>query len=140
MTFTSADLTGRIDPNLAVDRALTPTERLAFHRHALTGQHAGAEPADWIDEVRDNDGFLHIVEPWWELHGPATLDLLMQRHKLPEPLSHNLLSCALYATIAIAQDPGASKPRLVIEIADGAALWARGYADALGWTPEGTDT
>lgn len=144
-TLTDDALTERIDPALAVDRALNAAERAAFFEYRLVGQYDGAQPADWIAEAQNADAFLEHTEPWWENHGDRAVAYLMALHELPETLTRRLLSAALYSTFGISSATlghedhtvGERRRRTHIEIASGAALWARGYAEALGWTPPG---
>lgn len=133
--ITAEDLTERIDPALAVDRALTGEDRTRLTERVLVGPMSGAEPADWISEADNADAYLDIVEPWLRQRGEKRRDTLAARHELPTRLTHRIYVSALYACIgAGTADPNA--PGAVYVLADRAALWARGYADALGWYPE----
>jgi hypothetical protein len=144
-TVTDEYLIDRIDPALAVDRALNAAERAAFFGYCLTGRWDGAQPADWISEADNADAYLDIIEPWWERYGDKALAYMLTLYELPEALTRRLLTSALYATCAITsatlghEDAPAvgdmARRRTHIEIACGAALWARGYAEALGWAP-----
>lgn len=125
----------RIDPALAVDRALTAAERVAFFEHLLVGQFDGAQPADWISQAQDADAYLSQIEPWWAQYGDKHIAYLMTMFELPEQMTHKLLSAALYVTFGLSSATLAQPRRTHSEIASGAALWARGYAEALGWTP-----
>lgn len=131
--ITAEALTDHIDPPLAVDRALNAAERAAFFEHRLIGEFDGAHPADWIDEA--NNAVLDQVECWWSTHADKALAYLTTLHELPEPLTQGLLSAALYATYAIADADLGERRRSAVEIASGAALRARGYAEAIGWAP-----
>ncbi len=135
MTITDTALAERIDPALAVDRALTAAERAAFLGFVLVGQYDGAQPADWLDEADNADAYAEPIERWWTQHGQKAVDYLRVLHELPVPLLHRLLGTALRATFAMASATLGEPRRTHIEIASGAALWARGYAEALGWTP-----
>lgn len=134
-TITPAALTACIDPALAVDRALTAAERTAFLEFVLIGPYEGAQPADWLYEADNSGAYAEHIGPWWEQHGDKALAYLQVLHELPEELARRLLGCALRATFAIASATLGERRRTHIEIASGAALWARGYGEALGWTP-----
>lgn len=141
MTITDAELIGRIDASIAVQRALTAAEEGAFRQFVLVGQFDGATIADWISIARDADAFIAVTEKWWRRAGDAAVAYLAARHELPEDLIRDLLGAALYATCGYASATLAEEPwsttvrRTHIEIASGAALWVRGYAEALGWEP-----
>lgn len=139
--ITDAELTGRIDPALAVDRALNAAERGAYLEYRLIGGYDGASIADWIAEAQNADAYVQIADRWWSQAGDAAVDYLMALHELPEELLRALLAAALYATCGITSATLGQEPwtlngrRTHIEIASGAALYARGYAEALGWQP-----
>jgi hypothetical protein len=133
--ITSEELTVRIDPALAVDRALTAAERSAFLQFVLIGSYDGAQPADWLDEADNSDAYGEHIDRWWEQHGDKAVAYLQVLHELPEALTRRLLGSALRATFAIASATLGERRRTHIEIASGAALWARGYGEALGWAP-----
>lgn len=141
LVITDEELTRQVEPNIAVERALNATERQAFMEYQLVGFYDGAQIADWISDAADADKYLEIVEKWWERAGDAAVAYLMTLHELPEPLTRSLLGAALYATcgigaVAIGPEPwSVGGRRTHIEIASGAALYARGYAEALGWRP-----
>lgn len=117
---------------LAVERALTPTEQAAFLSSALTGPMRGATPADWIETAADEDAFLGDVEQWWAENGDDAIEVLLGF--LPLNIAQALLLRAVYAWIPLkgAELPGQAH-RMVTEIAQGAALWLRGYAEGRGW-------
>lgn len=140
MSMSDRQLCERISPELAVDRALTPAERLIFRRHALVGQYEGAAPADWIADQVDRDAHLGKVTAWMCEHGNRATAALMHHHGLPKLLVIKLLSRAVYATIAMPPTGVSPWPRSPWEIASHAALWARGYAERSGWTPPETRT
>jgi hypothetical protein len=138
--ITDGELSRRVDPAIAVDRALNAAERGVFLTHYLVGGYEGAAIADWIDEARNADHFAGQLDRWWQRAGDDTAAYLMTLYELPELLTRGLLSAALYAVFAITsaalEAQRASRGcRGHVEIASGAALWARGYAEALGWEP-----
>lgn len=131
----------RIDPALAVDRALTAAERTAFLEFCLVGQFDGAQPADWIAEAQNGDAYAEHIDRWWRQSGDLVVAYLTARHELPEPVTRALLSASLYAVFGIASatigpDLAAQGRRTYIELASGAALWVRGQAEAYGWQPQ----
>jgi hypothetical protein len=140
--ITDAELCDRVDTAIAIDRALNAAERGAFLTYCLRlGGYGGATIADWIDEARNADHFAGPIDQWWRRAGDTALAYLMTLHELPEPLTRQLLSGALYAVFGIASatldvEPWAPTGRRThVQIASGAALWARGYGEALGWQP-----
>jgi hypothetical protein len=130
------DIFERIDAAVAVARALTAAEEGAFMQHLLVGRYEGARPADWITDAEQGDSFLTEVESWWEKYGDKAMAYLMTLHQLPASLVRRLLNAAVYASLAL-DSTGLTtvQRRFQSEIAGGAALWARGYAEALGWVP-----
>ena len=129
-------LTERIDPALAVDRALTGAERTAFLEHILVGQYDGAQPSDWIDEAGNADAYGAGIGSWWDRYGDKALDVFLVNYELPEVLTRRLLNAALVAMYGmVGSKMTTDHRRTPIEIAAGASLWARGYAEALGWAP-----
>lgn len=132
-------LTERIDPSLAVDRALTVAEALAFRQHALAGVYAGAEPSDWISYAIQSDANLDIVEPWMARHADEYIAALRERHALPDRLTRRIIVAALYASIPLGRAELGEHRRSVIQLAGDAMLWARGYAERCGWTPNTRD-
>lgn len=139
--ITDEELTRRIDPSIAVERALNAAERQAFMEYQLVGFADGMKIADWISATADADKYLEIVEKWWRQSGGATVAYLMMLHELPEQLIRGLLGAALYAvcgigTVTITPEPWTVDGRRThIDIASGAALYARGYGEAIGWEP-----
>jgi len=125
----------RIDAVLAVDRALNMAEEGVFLEHLLVGSYEGARPADWIGDAEDADVFQAEIGSWWEEYGDKALAVLMAVHELPEPLVRRLLNAALVAMFATAGKLPTDRRETHIELAGRAALWARGYAEALGWAP-----
>lgn len=134
--MTSDQLAERVDPAIAVERALTAREEGVFLEHVLVGGFQGARPADWLDEADNADAYCGEIDAWWEESGDTALAYLLTLHELPERLTRRILATALTASIAItrAGQVGAWR-RTHIEIASGACLFARGYGEALGWTP-----
>lgn len=127
----------RIDPAIAVERALTAVELGAFLEHVLIGPMDGAKVADWLDEADNAEAFMPQVEAWWGQSGDAAAGYLLVRFELPVLLTRRLLTHSLRAVLAIRgtslSDGG--QIRTHIEIAAAAALYVRGFADALGWEP-----
>ncbi len=125
----------RIDPAIAVERALTAKEQGAFLDHVLVGPVNGAKTADWLDAADDADAYTPEVEAWWAEGGDKAVDYLLVQFELPVSLTRRLLTHALRVALAIrGVDLGAGR-RTHIEIAFAAALYVRRYADALGWEP-----
>lgn len=135
-TVTDQYIAERIDPFLAVDRALTAAEREVFLADVLVGQFQGAQPADWIAEADNSDAYLPQIESWWFHYGDKNMAYFRTMFELPEALLRRIITASLYAMIAVtaSSKPGLHR-RTHVEIAAGAALWARGYAEALDWTP-----
>lgn len=129
-------LTRRVSADLAVDRALTTVERQAIHQRRLTGANNGMEPADWIAAARECDAFLAETEPFMDAHGGKVAEELVTEYQLPQRLAWQISLCAVYAVIAY-NEVTAVHIDQQRPIANRAALWARGYADATGWTPSG---
>jgi hypothetical protein len=129
------------DTTIAVDRALEPREREALTQAVLVGRHAGAEPADWIDDADNCDAYLHLIEPWFERFGDAVTAEVAARHQLPPRLTRNLVGHALYAGIGagiITSNNfllGEVSDAYVADLAGRAGLWVRGYIERAGWTP-----
>jgi hypothetical protein len=132
MNITAAALTERISPALAVDRALTGEQRSIMLEQVLTGPMSGAQPVDWIEMASDASAYLPIVDPWLEARGAKCRDVLAAKHELPVQLARRLYVAALYACIATG-DADPARPGAVYALAERAGLWARGYAEALGW-------
>lgn len=136
--ITDEMLEARIIPALAAERAMTVAERATFAALHLAGQFNGAQVADWIDEALNCDAYLGPAEKWWAQNGDAALAQLVDRHQLPERITQKTLYAALYATLALVGGDLNRPHRSTLALAHDAALWARGYADALGWYPTTT--
>lgn len=95
--------------------------------------HNGEPPRS---EPHEHDAFLGDIEPWMDQHGDRITGELTARHGLPKRVAGQILIAALYATFAVASADLGEPRRTCVEIANGAALWARGYAEALGWAQE----
>ncbi len=130
-TITDEALTERIDQHLAVDRGLTAAEQGVFKERILLGAD---QPADWLAGADDSDYLCGDLEKWWLLSGQKVLDYLLVRFELPEILTRQIITSAWYASIAIG-NAEIDRRRPLVEIASAGALYARGYADALGWYP-----
>lgn len=131
--ITDEALTERVDPALAVDRALNDRERRLLHDRTLVGPYRGAQPADWISEADNADAHLDVVEPWCERYSDLAVNSVRSEHPLPDRLLRRLVVSALYARIGIRH--GIPDVPQVTDLAHRAALWARGYAEAAGWHP-----
>jgi hypothetical protein len=127
------------DPALAVDRALNAKERQAFTEAVLVGPHDGAYPADWIDEAMNADAFIELTEAWWERFGTPCIQQVAANSGLPQQAAYGLIGAALYAGIGsrvlnennfLLADVSDT---YVVDLAERAALWARGYAEHAGW-------
>lgn len=121
--------------SLAVDRALNLEERRVFHECYLSGSYNGAQPADWIEQARENDAHLDRVEPWWDNHGDKAVAEMVAQLGLPEDTVRSLLNAALYATIAVNGAIPEDRRRAVAELATAAGLWTLGYAERTGFRP-----
>ncbi len=98
----------------------------------LVGEYAGKTVADWIADPANTAPFLPIIDVWWRNSG-RHLDYLVQTQQLPTDLVKRMVNCSMYVTFALYDLNGPRRSHL--DLATGACLWARGYADALGWTP-----
>lgn len=133
---TDDDLVQIINPAVCVDRALTAAERGGFMQLHEVGFSIGRQPADWIAEAQARGRNNTRMRQWWDTHAGNVVAYLMAQHRLPEPLTRAILDAALHATFAIATADMYGGRRNQTEIASAAALFARGYAEALGWTPD----
>ena len=126
----------RIDPAVAVAQVLKPHERQVFTAWQLQGHWHGAAVADWLDEADNAGAYGEIVDGWWQNPGSAHwLNRLLVETRLPERLMVRLLSTALRFTCAVSSADLTPEWRSHLDIAREAALWAAGYAAALGWMP-----
>lgn len=126
-----------LDPDIAVDRALRPADRALFTEQILKGRYAGAQPADWISEAHNADHAIELVGDWWRLHGEPVTAAVADVSGLPPELVRRIVVSALYAMIGAGRvRPGISISHLVHRLAERASLWARGYAEATGWSPD----
>lgn len=127
-----------IDHTIAVERAMTFSERLNFYaRQSGTGApNPGRDGiADWISDANDRDHALHIVEPWWDLYGRPAHDILRDSG-LPSELIQPIIVAALYACIGAGLvDDYRRGAADVIGLAQRAAIWACGALEARGWFP-----
>jgi hypothetical protein len=140
--MTDDELTNRVSAPLAVDRALNASERTAFMQFRNVGFADGKPICDWIAEAQDAQENLGPMLKWWNDAGDNAVAYLMTLHQLPEMLVRQLIDAALHAVFGITSASFEPEPwtiqqhrRTHVEIASGAALWARGYAEALGWEP-----
>jgi hypothetical protein len=108
---------------LAIDRSLSPSVRVKFERK-LTGPWQGAQPADYIDDARNTDAYVHVTEPWWSTHGNDAVIYITSVTDLPDRDAIALLSCALIALIATRAP---LRIDLVEHFAERAACWKMGY-------------
>jgi DNA-binding CsgD family transcriptional regulator len=132
MTVTAESLTGRVCAAGAVERALSSEQRITMFEQVLVARWDGAAPADWIEEAADADAYPGIIGPWLEARGRKCAEVLACKHELPVRFAHTLYTHALYACVATGEaDP--TQPGPVYALAERAGLWARGYAEALGW-------
>jgi hypothetical protein len=129
------DLSDRIDPTIAVDRALTAENRALFSS-LLAGPWQGAQPADYLDEAINTDTYAGSVEQWWSSQQATTTEYLAGRiateYDLPEVLADRLLHTAVVACIVLGWLDKLGSGEAAVELAGRAALYARGMADALG--------
>lgn len=142
MTMTDDELTNRVSAPLAVDRAINATERTAFMMTCDVGYPEGPQISDWIAESQAKGEHLGPMLKWWNDAGDNAVAYLMTLHQLPELLIRQLIDAALHAVFGITSatldpEPWTTKGRRThVEIASGAALYARGMAEALGWEPD----
>lgn len=144
MTTTAEQLLERIDPATAVDRGLSWPERTAFLRDHLVGTYEGNQPVDWIRAATADGRFNGRIDAWMKMVGDTAVAYLLTTTELPEPVVREILHAAMVAEFGIGAagldaDPwqlNGGVRRSPVERAVTAALWARGYAEALGWTPE----
>jgi hypothetical protein len=129
------DLADRVDPAVAVDRALPAEDRVRFMAR-LTGPWHGAQPADYLDDAINNDAHTGAVEDWFagvnqgsEKYLPAQIAVA---YGIPEPLAARLLHTAVVACIVTDQIDRAGGAQAPIDLAGRAALYTRGIADTLG--------
>lgn len=127
------------DPTLAVDRALNAKEREGFTQ-MLVGQYDGAQPADWIAEASNADAYGELVEAWFGRFGTPCIQQVARDSGLPQSAAFDLLNAVVYAAVGtgVLNETNfllaAVSDTYVIDLAERAALWARGYAEASGWT------
>lgn len=131
------DLLDQVNAHVAVDRALDAFEEGMFLTHLLVGPFDGARPADWLDHAAEGDEYDYQISTWWFLRGEPTVNYLQLRLQLPEILCRRILRAAALATFAVAGHTPPKNNLDIPQLAVAAGLWARGYAEGLGWGPQG---
>jgi hypothetical protein len=134
----TADLISRVDPTIAVDRALNAEDRIRFMAR-LVGPWQGAQPADYLDEANNADAHAAAVDDWFaglnKDSGKFLPAQLAAAYGIPEVLASGLLNTAVVACIVLDRLDRAGGAQAPVELAGRAALYVRGIADALGVQP-----